>query len=373
MYIANISLNINPDYHLEHIAPLEELLCFDIETTGFSAKQSFLYLIGALYFRDGCWQMTQWLAESPEDEPALLEAFFSFCKSYRCLLHFNGDTFDLPYLKKKADLLSVTTDFPMIDSFDLYRQCRPLKKLLKLEHMNLKSLEQFISLDRIDSMSGGELIPIYQKFQSNGSHSLRKLLLRHNQDDLIGTLRLTPLLAYLDVGRGRFEINHIDADQNDDSFSLTINLTLPDRVPKPVSINLPDGYLILSKNSCRILLHGFTGTLKHFFPDYKNYYYLPAEDEAIHKSVASYVSSEHRRQAKAATCYCRKSGLFLPAFGSHNQPVFYRNYNEGPAFIEYTQTFLDNPEALRSYLTDYFCAALSINCEFFYKRKNRSD
>ena len=41
------------DYPIEEkLAPREELLFLDIETTGFTARSSFLYLIGCSYFAD---------------------------------------------------------------------------------------------------------------------------------------------------------------------------------------------------------------------------------------------------------------------------------------------------------------------------------
>ena len=37
-------------------------------------------------------------------------------------------------------------------------------------------------------------------------------------------------------------------------------------------------------------------SLKYFYTDYKNYYYLPKEDMAIHKSVAAYVDRDHKKK-----------------------------------------------------------------------------
>ena len=61
-------------YPLETIAPLEHILFIDIETTGFTARTSKLYLIGCLYYRDG-WQARQYFAEEYSDEQSLLEEF----------------------------------------------------------------------------------------------------------------------------------------------------------------------------------------------------------------------------------------------------------------------------------------------------------
>ena len=39
--------NFTMEYPLEQIAPLDKILFIDIETTGFTAKNSSLYLIGS--------------------------------------------------------------------------------------------------------------------------------------------------------------------------------------------------------------------------------------------------------------------------------------------------------------------------------------
>ena len=40
-------------YPLESVAPLEQILFIDIETTGFTARTSKLYLVGCLYYDRG--------------------------------------------------------------------------------------------------------------------------------------------------------------------------------------------------------------------------------------------------------------------------------------------------------------------------------
>ena len=41
---------------------------YDIETTGLSRYSTFVYLIGAVRYEQNLWILTQWLAESPEEE-----------------------------------------------------------------------------------------------------------------------------------------------------------------------------------------------------------------------------------------------------------------------------------------------------------------
>ena len=91
-----------PDtYPLERIGKLEDLLFFDIETTGFSGDRCQLYLIGCTYYSQGSWRLIQWFADTADAEADVLAAFFEFLDGYRVLVHFNGDGFDIPYLLKR--------------------------------------------------------------------------------------------------------------------------------------------------------------------------------------------------------------------------------------------------------------------------------
>ena len=43
----------------------------------------------------------------------------------------------------------------------------------------------------------------------------------------------------------------------------------------------------------------------HYFPDYKNYYYLPMEDLVIHKSMKSFVDTTSIIRADKNNCYSK--------------------------------------------------------------------
>ena len=91
----------------------------------------------------------------------------------------------------------------------------------------------------------------------------------------------------------------------------------------PDSIQLEDqidtGWLISEAGT-------FEGTLKHYYPDYKNYYYLPAEDYAVYKSIGEAVDPEARRKATKETAYTKKAGTFVPAPSDASVPVFKKTY-----------------------------------------------
>ena len=106
--------------------------------------------------------------------------------------------------------------------------------------------------------------------------------------------------------------------------------------------------------------------LKHFYKDYHNYYYLPKEDRAIHKSVGCYVERQYRRTAKASTCYVKKEGIFLPLpkvqkhFGIQIEnypyekafPVYKKEYKELRRFAEFDDIFSEKNVGIAAYLRD---------------------
>ena len=96
--------------------------------------------------------------------------------------------------------------------------------------------------------------------------------------------------------------------------------------------------------------------MKYFFRDYANYYYLPEEDQAIHKSVAVFVDPSRRQKATAKTCYPKHTGLFFPMSGDlpKDRPHFYSEYKKNPPCLEYTEgVFLDS-----SFLQKFLLATL---------------
>lgn len=341
-----------PNVHLiaRHYHPAD-VLFFDIETTGFSPRSSSLYLIGVMYYEHDSWKLRQWLAETKSDEPLLLCSFVQFAANYVYLIHFNGERFDLPYVKAKCETHNQAFLPAQLNSIDIYLKVKPLKKYLKLAHLNQRSLEEYLETDRTDTASGGDLIPICREFQKTHDPQLCEQLLWHNSDDLKGLPGLFPLLSYLDLINGRFTISHVEvSEESENAFSLLITASLPANLPKPVSCRLDFGYMTARDKTCKIQILGFKGTLKYFFRDYKNYYYLPAEDTAMHKSVASFIEKSYRVPAKAATCFQKKSGCFLPQAAEDYTPAFKEEYSDSVTYFECTREFLNDKENLLTYI-----------------------
>lgn len=344
-----------PDtYPLERIGALKDLLFFDIETTGFSGDTSQLYLIGCTYHDGFGWKLIQWFADTRESEAQLLESFFTFMKRFRILVHFNGDGFDIPYLLKRCAHYKLDFHFDDVISLDIYKKIRPLKKFLGLDSLKQKAIERFLGVDREDVFSGGELIEVYKEYLRSRDDRLFHLLILHNEDDLKGMPSILPILSYPDMLEGPLSLEGAQVTALRDIFGQEapmLDLTYKSPFAAPVDFEAENGRVNvrLSGNRicCRVEL--YDGELKYFYPNFKEYFYLPLEDTAVHKSVGEFVDKSARVRATAKTCYTRKRGLFLPQFEPLWEPALKREYKDALSFVEYKPELFSPSDQAESY------------------------
>ena len=109
---------------------------------------------------------------------------------------------------------------------------------------------------------------------------------------------------------GNFEILEWVEKENDNR--LEIKLTGDFYFYKPVCISSDQIHLTFENRYVWIQIPVYNMEARFFYENYKDYYYLPSEDRALHKSVAEYVEKEYRIRATKETCYIKKTGAFLP-------------------------------------------------------------
>ena len=353
----------------------EDCIFFDIETTGFSAKTSSIYLIGCLYKKGSNIIIEQFFAESPTDEKEILLHFIELLNNYKTIFSFNGLGFDLPFIKAKCNAysifempdtsLDIEDSIPTFDFFnkfqyiDIFKEVNNIKCLLKLPNYKQKTIEQFLDIKRDDKYTGGELISVYEEYVKTQDAYAEELLLLHNYEDVIGMLDLIPILSYCEIRKGAYEIKDVEIStyttyDGETAFELIITLQNKFFVPKRVSYQVKDFYILMNDDITKIRVPVFEGELKFFYPNYKDYYYLPIEDMAIHKSVASFVDKEYRQKAKACNCYTRKTSKFLPQFDIIINPTFKKEYKDKGAYFELTEDFLNTVDKLQLYIEHIF-------------------
>ena len=353
----------------------EKVIYFDIETTGFRASTSQLYMIGwavKLCPEDAdTWMITQLLAETAAEEALILQQFLDVLKDYDTIVEFNGDRFDLPYLREKCASHQMGDPFEGLQTVDLYQEIRPCKSMLGMSRLNQKSVEQFLQISRKDPYNGGELIQVYREVRNRTAEDMEasvSALFLHNYEDVLGMLAMTPIVSYPLICAGDepvcCRILNMDGNVLHPSSKpcdpgtvdpagvccLEASYTIPVCVPTDLCTDMGAWKIKVQGSSVTVTIPLFHGTLYHFFPDYKEYYYLPEEDTAMHKSVACFVDPSHRRKATAQNCYVKKEGTFLPQTDERFLPSFRSSFKDPLSWFEYQPRLLEDTDALTSYV-----------------------
>lgn len=365
---------------------------FDIETTGLSATSACVYMIGAvMQNEDRSWIFRQWFAELPSEEIELLQAFSESLPKECALLHFNGTTFDIPFLRDRCRFLGLDITWPTV-SVDLYTQLRKLKRLAMLDSCRQRDLEPYAGYTRIDPYDGGTLIGFYSEYvkcaklisilrakqfddntaapenlssenddsAAGGRHFTPIIdhvidesagddipyshedvavnrydsLARHNREDLAGLVSLVRLFDCFEILNGNLTDAELSEYGNHVSFTLITECKWPEELlffiplrerfltmsqehfDKVITLSVDeDGHLTLS-------IPILTEPAKHFYDNYRDYYYLPVEGRVIHKSIGAHMDRAYCRPAKREEAFDWFRGELLPQVGEVFSPCF---------------------------------------------------
>lgn len=333
----------------------DKTLFFDIETTGFSPKTSHLYMIGYSYMDASGFHTIQWFDDhkTPDGEKEMLLSFAEFAKNYTRCISFNGSTFDFPFIQKKCAGHHLSDPLCHLEHIDIYKKLKPYKDFLDLPDLKQKSVEAFLGINRQDQYSGGQLIAVYDAYIRTKSESLYNQLMQHNYDDICGMILLMPVMAYIRLFEGAFTFHSYSIAGS----CLTLTFTLTNFILIPVTCEHSILKIHASAYTLTMTICGITGMLKYFYANPKDYYYLPAEDMAVHKSVAAFVDKDFRQKATKENCYIKKDGFFLP----QPKPLFTPEYRtkaaQTPSYFAW-DTIKNQPDSICRY------ARLLLNSEF---------
>lgn len=346
--------NFQLKYPLERLAPLNQVLFLDIETTGLLSSGSIIYLIGCAFYSEGNWVIRQWFAQSPDEEAELIRSFLSFAQGYTYLIHYNGNSFDLPFIKHKAEQYGIPCNFSNIDGLDIYRRLMPYKNFLKLSDCKLKSVERFLGIKREDTCQGGELIQVYKDFTLSHDYRLYHTLLLHNSDDMKGMLEILPVLSYYDLFNSSLKARKVQANYYHDIHGilrkeLVLHLVFASPLPIPITFMGKGCHFKGEGHEGTLIVPIYEEELKYYYANFKDYYYLPTEDAALHKSIASFVDKDYRQQATASTCYTRKLSCYLPQWKVLVEPFFKREYKSKDLFFELNDEIKKNRQLFSDY------------------------
>jgi hypothetical protein len=350
---------LHPRYPIENFCVPRQTLFIDIETTGLHARSSNLYLIGCIYYdcekEPVTWRSIQWFATNYEDEVKVLEAFAEFAMPYKYLIHFNGNSFDIPYLKAKMEQHDIDFSFDDYVGIDIFRRISPYKSFLKLPDCKQKTIESVVSENvREDKYSGGQLIEIYHEYVLDHDEEKERLLLLHNEEDIKGMLDIVSVLAVPDLFDKPVKVQRVQANyyknvKQEQCSEIIMDLELATALPCEISYGKNDCYFSGKGEVGKLRVPILEGELKYFYSNYKDYYYLPKEDLAMHKSVAGFVDKEYRQQATARNCYTRKVSAYLPQWSVVVEPFFKKGYEDKVCYFELTEEVKRSREVFCAY------------------------
>lgn len=175
--------------------PNKKYLFFDIETLGFHRRLHPIVMIGLLIVEPGTTPIIkQWLLDSEEEEPALLQSFFSEIQAHSVLVSFNGKRFDWPFLVSRAKMHHILPPIIQkhLDLYDFYQGGFPL---LFAENHTLRELvkPEFV----FQSCPSKEIPALLQAHMHRGDKDAASLCFQHNKEDLLSLLHLEKKMLQL--------------------------------------------------------------------------------------------------------------------------------------------------------------------------------
>lgn len=269
-------------------------LFIDIETTGFSPAHAQVCLIGCAARREDKLWITQFFCEKPQEEGDILSAFLTYSSNYDQIVTYNGVRFDLPFLEERCRTYHLDGKLSELQQIDLFQMLSKYKDILKLSDMKLKTVEAFLGIHRKDACTGKDFVRLYQEYSAACNHSPRSeeiaaLLKLHNYEDLLGMADLLPALAYCRLFEGDFRAaapmqNTYTDYHGAQCLECILPLQLDYPLPVRLSFDKDAVYLTGQGDTAKISVKARQGELKYYYPNYRDYYYLPAEDMAMQKA-----------------------------------------------------------------------------------------
>jgi len=166
-----------------------DLLFFDLETLGFLGHP--VFLIGLLRRSEpaGDWCTIQLLARDYTEEEAILHAFCEECGTAGRWVSFNGKSFDLPFLRRRAAFHRIRLPAPA-EHLDLLHLARRQYRGV-LPNCRLQTLEdRVLRRARARDLPGAEIPSAYHDYVRTGDATAMELILEHNRYDLMTLARL---------------------------------------------------------------------------------------------------------------------------------------------------------------------------------------
>lgn len=314
----------------------KEHFLLDIETNGLSRSQHHIVCIGVTYLNpQGEVTTKQWSLQKANEEENLLKEFIDFAKNFKFVYTYSGKSFDWPFLLARIThySLSIPAALTLVD----------MKKVLTLLSPTRAALEKTLSFNRETSSSGKALVKLYQTYEACGEDIYKNLILAHNLEEL------KSLLVFYKVYYMLYHLKHFPLTAHLDELTDAVNPQLD------LSFNLPFTFetsftfenemlhFKVSKDEAllKVIMPLYKQSLKKALTPVKDYYYIPSQNQLMHKSLAAFIPSDLKRKATKEECFVEKLDTYMKLYTTFKAPSelwyddtkqFYVPYAEGENF-----------------------------------------
>ncbi len=168
-------------------SPDENFLFMDIETLGLKGVP--LILIGVARVESKQILVDQYLLRNLDEESAALDAFVSHVDEDTVFVSFNGQTFDVPYIKDRLRHHGLKRNIHRYHLDLLHFSRRTWKS--KLPNCQLQTLEKYLfDFEREDDVPSSMVPSFYKTYDETGNIGPLIPIVEHNREDVITLARI---------------------------------------------------------------------------------------------------------------------------------------------------------------------------------------
>ncbi len=161
-----------------------EAFFFDIETTVLSREHSDIISITALLMEDNKYKIYQLYCEYKIDEKEILKYFKDLVRTKKYVITYNGNNFDIPFIMNKYNKNDINFNLDLFIKIDLYRDMKNICKKIDIINLKLKTVEEFFGIKRHDTITGQDVLVLYEAYRIEPKKEFSQLILQHNYEDV---------------------------------------------------------------------------------------------------------------------------------------------------------------------------------------------
>lgn len=260
---------------LPYASVFKESWCLvDIETEGRFWRTSRLLAARVITYGSPL-EEYEWIAERESDEYDILSELAQVLMRSSCIMTFNGDSFDLPHLRKKYQAYRAQDPTKGKKTLDIMRALIPYKFMFELQSYRLAD---YLSL-------------------FHGKYDIR--------NDAEGALLVSSLLELSNL----FTLPDTSCEagmleqEGESKKIFRAKWKTPDEMPIEIEIFDEVFHLTSCGSYVRLEITCDGSVLRRYYIDYENYDFLLAEGYAAHRSLTAYVAADRKEKAVRTNCF----------------------------------------------------------------------